>query len=393
MVRIWTELGVTPDVLRRDRRRVTERTAALVDRIAGRGLLGDARVPPGTLTETAASTNELLDALDRPELRTHWQPDPALSPATALDELAPCAPDLAHLHVFAWGAAGIDDRHALADGAALWAPALALADRDGAARSLPPLRALRVRPRRRPRTVRRRRARRFVAGSMTLATREAMTLNRHLVPRRLPLGRRRPRRTRWRAATSTPTCGSWSGRRPSIFAEPSGDACDHYHRYAEDIAIMAELGFNAYRFSVEWARIEPEEGWFSRAELDHYRRMCATCVEHGITPGRHLQPLLVSALVLPGGRFEEPQMLPTGSLATRTKVTEHLGDLVPWVCTINEANIIGMLMATRFAPVATRDETEVFEAPPDGPRSWPSPNVDGHGRRAPQGVRRDQVGP
>ena len=48
--------------------------------------------------------------------------------------------------------------------------------------------------------------------------------------------------------------------------------------------LMAELGFNAYRFSVEWARIEPEEGWFSRAELDHYRRMCATCVEHGITP-------------------------------------------------------------------------------------------------------------
>src|SRR6185503_15951866 len=40
---------------------------------------------------------------------------------------------------------------------------------------------------------------------------------------------------------------------PSIFAEPSGDACDHYHRYGEDVAIMADLGFNAYRFGVEWA--------------------------------------------------------------------------------------------------------------------------------------------
>ena len=42
-------------------------------------------------------------------------------------------PHLAHLHVFAWGPEGIDDRHALVDGEPLWAPALALADRDGAA--------------------------------------------------------------------------------------------------------------------------------------------------------------------------------------------------------------------------------------------------------------------
>ena len=43
----------------------------------------------------------------------------------------------------------------------------------------------------------------------------------------------------------------------TIYAEPSGDACDHYHRYPQDIALLAELGFNAYRFSIEWARIEP----------------------------------------------------------------------------------------------------------------------------------------
>ena len=47
------------------------------------------------------------------------------------------------------------------------------------------------------------------------------------------------------------------------FSEPSGDACDHYHRYPEDIALLAGLGFNAYRFSIEWARIEPEEGELS----------------------------------------------------------------------------------------------------------------------------------
>ena len=45
----------------------------------------------------------------------------------------------------------------------------------------------------------------------------------------------------------------------SIFAEPSGDACDHYHLYDQDIALLKQLGFGAYRFSIEWARIQPEE--------------------------------------------------------------------------------------------------------------------------------------
>ena len=70
----------------------------------------------------------------------------------------------------------------------------------------------------------------------------------------------------------------------TVFVEPSGDACDHYHRYREDIALLASLGFNAYRFSVEWARIEPEEGEFSAAELEHYRRVLGTCRERDLTP-------------------------------------------------------------------------------------------------------------
>lgn len=70
----------------------------------------------------------------------------------------------------------------------------------------------------------------------------------------------------------------------SPFADKSGDACDHYHRFADDIKILAGLGLNSYRFSLEWSRIEPEKGEFSNAELDHYRRMAATCREHGVTP-------------------------------------------------------------------------------------------------------------
>ena len=132
MVRIWAELGVTPVSRADERRRVTEHTAALVDRVAERGLVATLEFHPGTLTESASSTSELLEAVGRTELRTHWQPDPSLAPETALDELAQITPHLAHLHVFAWGAGGIEDRWPLADGAALWAPALELADREGA---------------------------------------------------------------------------------------------------------------------------------------------------------------------------------------------------------------------------------------------------------------------
>ncbi len=60
----------------------------------------------------------------------------------------------------------------------------------------------------------------------------------------------------------------------TVFAEPSGGVIDHYQHYPEDIALLAELGFNSYRFSVEWARVEPEDGRFSTAALHHYRRTC-----------------------------------------------------------------------------------------------------------------------
>ena len=61
--------------------------------------------------------------------------------------------------------------------------------------------------------------------------------------------------------------------KPTVYKDRSGDACDSYHRYAEDIALNAALGFNCYRFGIEWSRIEPSPGQFSNAELDHYERV------------------------------------------------------------------------------------------------------------------------
>ena len=58
-------------------------------------------------------------------------------------------------------------------------------------------------------------------------------------------------------------CWAQEQMQHTSYVEPSLDAVDHYNRYEEDIRLMAEAGLNAYRFSIEWARIEPEEGRFA----------------------------------------------------------------------------------------------------------------------------------
>jgi len=130
----------------------------------------------------------------------------------------------------------------------------------------------------------------------------------------------------------------------SIYVEPSGDACDQYHRYREDIALLAELGFTMYRFSIEWARIEPEEGEFSRAVLGHYRRVLEACHEHGITPMVTFHHFTSPRWLIAQGGWESPRT-PERFARYCTRAAEHLGDLIGAACTINEVNIAAVLRA------------------------------------------------
>lgn len=63
-----------------------------------------------------------------------------------------------------------------------------------------------------------------------------------------------------------------------------GRACDHYNRYEEDFDIAKSLGHNAHRFSIEWARIEPEEGKFNEEAIEHYRAVIKALKERGLEP-------------------------------------------------------------------------------------------------------------
>ncbi len=126
--------------------------------------------------------------------------------------------------------------------------------------------------------------------------------------------------------------------KPTIFKEPSGDACDSYHRYAEDIELAAKLGFNAHRFGIEWARIEPEPGQFSNAELDHYVRVLETCRKHGLAPMVTLSHWTVPRWFAARGGFEAPDSPDLFARFTE-KVAARLGPYMAAATTFNECNI------------------------------------------------------
>jgi beta-glucosidase len=65
---------------------------------------------------------------------------------------------------------------------------------------------------------------------------------------------------------------------------PAGQSSDHYNRYEEDFDLAKSLGHNSTRISIEWARIEPEEGKFDPAEIEHYRDVLRAIRDRGMTP-------------------------------------------------------------------------------------------------------------
>src|SRR5947207_14268323 len=95
------------------------------------------------------------------------------------------------------------------------------------------------------------------------------------------LARRFPEGFVWGAATSAHQVegGNWNNdwwawehMSDSPCQEPSGDACDHWHRYPEDIRLCAALGFGACRFSTEWGRVGGERGALPPAAAEQQRR-------------------------------------------------------------------------------------------------------------------------
>lgn len=132
------------------------------------------------------------------------------------------------------------------------------------------------------------------------------------------------------------------------YVEPSLDACDHYNRYEEDIRLMASAGLSAYRFSIEWARIEPQEGVFDAAAMQHYKDVIACCKTNGLEPIVTLHHFSSPVWLIRKGGWEA-ETTPTDFARYVRHVMEQVGDELHYVCTINEAN-----MGVQVAAIAKR---------------------------------------
>lgn len=138
------------------------------------------------------------------------------------------------------------------------------------------------------------------------------------------------------------------------FNEPSLDAVDHYNRYEEDIKMVAEAGLNAYRFSIEWARIEPEQGVYDENEIEHYRKVLTCCRENGVEPIVTMMHFTSPKWLIENGGWENEATVEAFKNYCQY-VTEQLGDLMHYVCTINEAN-----MGIQVAAISARYRAQMM---------------------------------
>lgn len=155
----------------------------------------------------------------------------------------------------------------------------------------------------------------------------------------------------------------WSLKGRIANNESSIVAADHYNRYKEDTALMKEMNHEIYRLSIEWSRIEPQEGVWSEEGIKHYQDEIKGLLESGI------QPLVTLH------HFSHPQWFEEKGQWTNKKsvmyfmrfakkIIEAIGDQVNEYCTINEPNVFvtDTYMDGKYPPGHTDDIISYFKA-------------------------------
>jgi beta-glucosidase len=158
--------------------------------------------------------------------------------------------------------------------------------------------------------------------------------------------------------------GSHASGEPHVkHRQRSGLACDSWNRFDDDLALMKQLGANAYRMSVEWSRLEPSEGAWDEAAADRYLAWARRLREAGIEPMVTIHHFTLPRWVATqGGWMKDRTIDLLASFARR--VGNKLGSAVDLWCTINEPNVLATMGYTKgiFPPGLenTRTTAEVL---------------------------------
>lgn len=136
----------------------------------------------------------------------------------------------------------------------------------------------------------------------------------------------------------------------------SGQATDHWNQFREDIRLAAELKLNSYRFSIEWARIEPQEGVWDETALGWYCELLTECERYGLLPMATLQHFTLPRWLAEQGGTSSSRF---SILFTRyvEKVAQRMGARIPLWCTLNEPMVMvlggyigGFMPPATFSP-------------------------------------------
>ncbi|MBI3331320.1 MAG: glycoside hydrolase family 1 protein [Candidatus Omnitrophica bacterium] len=147
----------------------------------------------------------------------------------------------------------------------------------------------------------------------------------------------------------------WTWEQAGRVKEPSGLACDHYRRFAQDFDLAAALGHNAHRFSVEWSRVEPAEGQWDEAALAHYIEVVRALRQRRLEPIVTLHHFTNPQWLLAQGGWTNPIVVERFARYAR-KVADALGDAVRYWIPINEPMVyVRMHYIQGLGPPGVRD--------------------------------------
>ncbi|MFH1281265.1 MAG: family 1 glycosylhydrolase, partial [Candidatus Omnitrophota bacterium] len=127
----------------------------------------------------------------------------------------------------------------------------------------------------------------------------------------------------------------WQAEQRHLLKEASSLACKHYELYAEDFAIAKQLNHNCHRFSIEWSRIEPQEGSFQLLEIEHYRKIIMDLKSKGMEPVVTLHHFTNPIWFSQRGGWAKPK-LQGYFLRFVNRIVNELADQVKFWITINE---------------------------------------------------------
>ncbi len=148
---------------------------------------------------------------------------------------------------------------------------------------------------------------------------------------------------------------------PTVFRERSGKACNSWELWETDLDLVAGMGLNAYRFSVEWARIEPVEGVFDDAALAHYEAVVDGSIARGLTP-----IVTFSHFTSPHWFAARGAWLDAASADLFARfagvVMDRFGDRIAYAVTFNEPDLPEMLTWAGLPPIVAELERQTLDA-------------------------------